>query len=82
MASPEWLAIYRTYSPEKLQAKIDELEKQDSVFTSQGVGSKNYVKNLDELRGKLASAIRVQQERGNPKQPGFGITDFGGIGGN
>jgi hypothetical protein len=76
MASPEWLEIFRSYSPEALAAQVEELKKQVSVFTSQQVGSKSYTKDLGELRGQLSAAIRIQNERANPGQAGFGITDF------
>lgn len=77
MASPEWLEIFRSYTPEELAAQIVDLKKQVSVFTSQQVGSKSYTKDLGELRGQLSAAIRVQKERANPRgNPGFGITDF------
>ena len=82
MASTEWLEIFRSYTPTELAAQVTDLKKQISVFTSQTVGQKSYTKDLTELRGQLSAAIRVQNERAHPKDnPGFGITDFSGIGG-
>jgi hypothetical protein len=40
MASPEWLEIFRSYTPEALAQQVTDLKKQVSVFTSQKVGSK------------------------------------------
>lgn len=80
MASPEWLEIFRSYTPEDLATMVTDLKKQIGVFTSQQVGSKSYTKDLGELRGQLSAAIRVQNERANPRgNPGFGITDFSGV---
>lgn len=63
MASPEWLEIFRSYTPDELTAHITQLKSEISVYTSQGHGDKNYTKDLAELRSQLSSAIRVQNER-------------------
>lgn len=76
MASPEWLEIFREWDAAKLQAHIQNLEEQISVFTTQQVGQKSYVKDLAELRGQLSSAYRVKKERANRGNPGVFVTDF------
>jgi hypothetical protein len=79
MANPEWLEIFRSYSPEKLAQRITELEQEVSVYAQQAVGSKSYVKDLAELRGQFAAAVRVQKERATRTNPAVGVTDFSGI---
>lgn len=83
MASPEWLEIFRSYTPDELAAHITTLKGEISVYASQGHGDKNYTKDLAELRSQLSSAIRVQNERAATAR-GFGgnVTqvDFSGGG--
>ena len=81
MASPEWLEIFRSYTPQELADQIATLKRQVSVFTQQSVGGKSYVKDLAELRGQLSAAVRVQNERGQPADEnyGVGVTDFSRI---
>ena len=82
MANAEWLAIYRTYTPDELTAEVARLKQQNTEFSQQQVGGKGYTKDLAELRGKFSAAVRVQQERGLiPGQTGgFMVTDFSGVG--
>lgn len=80
MAAPEWMEIFRSWSTPQLQAQIDTLNKQISVFSTQQVGSKSFTKDLRELRDQLSSAVRTLNERSLP--PGndrVGITDFRNI---
>jgi len=81
VANPEWLEIFDNWDGPKIQKHITELEEQISVFTSQGVGQKNYVKDLAELRGQLSAAYRVLKNRRQPlgSNPGFGISDFSNV---
>ncbi|MES2569350.1 MAG: hypothetical protein V4710_04765 [Verrucomicrobiota bacterium] len=76
MASPEWLEIYRNYDDAKLDQEIAEIEAEKSVYTSQGVGNKNYTKDLSEIRGRLSSAYRVKSERKHPVNQSVGQVDF------
>lgn len=63
MSDGDWLAIYRTYDSASLQARIDALKAEISVYASQSIGQKSYEKNLQELKLQLSAAIRAQQER-------------------
>lgn len=77
MANPEWLEIFRSFTPDELTAHVTALKEEISVYATQAIGQKSYTKDLGELRGQLASAIRVQTERANSTtQPGFMLTDF------
>lgn len=83
MASTDWLTIYRTYSAAELAEEVTWLKVQmRNPFNAQGVGSKNYQRDVGELRGRLQAAIRVQQERGTsasqtPMERGdWGVPDF------
>jgi len=79
MASPEWLEIFRSYTPDELAAQVAALKAQVSVFSQQAIGQKSYTKDLNELRGQLSAAIRVQNERSQPSDsnPCVGTMDFG-----
>ena len=52
---------------------MTDLKGQISVFSQQTVGGKSYVKDLNELRGQLAAAIRVQNERSLPPRYNYGV---------
>jgi hypothetical protein len=81
VANPEWIEIFRSYTPEELSAHVQKLKGQISVFTAQQIGSKSYTKDLNELRGQLAAAVRVRNERGasTVSNPFVGVVDFSGI---
>ena len=80
MASPEWLEIYATYSDAELVAEVAALKRQNSIFSSQTVGSKSFTRDLQELKNKLSSAIRVQTERGqSANNKNWSVTDFSRI---
>lgn len=78
MANTEWLEIFRSWDLPKLQAHEAKLEEQISVFSSQGVGSKNYTKDLGELRGQLSALVRVKGEKSGKAAPRVIVTDFSG----
>lgn len=80
MASPEWLEIFRSYTPEELTAHITALKKEISVYAAQQVGSKSYTKDLAELRSQLSSAVRVQSERSSSAPAAAGVGDFSAVG--
>jgi hypothetical protein len=76
MASPEWIEIFEGWDTEKIRAHMTRLEGDISVYVSQGIGSKNYTKDLGELRGQLAAATRVLKARASKGNSGFGVSDF------
>lgn len=75
MASPEWVEIFESYSPAELAARIAELKEEVSVYSQQNVGTKSYTKDLAELRGQLAAAVRVQKQRTFSRNRSVGVTD-------
>ncbi len=76
MASPEWVEIFESYSPEELAAQITKLKDQVSVYSQQAIGNKSYTKDLAELRGQLAAAGRVQKARTLKGDHSRGVSDF------
>lgn len=76
MASQEWIEIYREYDGDALNKAIADLQKQESIFSSQGMGSKNFTRDLRELRDKLHAATRARRERNNANKPSSGSADF------
>lgn len=71
-----WLETYKSYDGDELQDRIDELKSQISVFSSQGIGSKTFTRDLGELRDQLAAATRAKRELGQPNVGNSGTTDF------
>lgn len=84
MAVSSYLIYYRGRTGEQLLADQATLNSQISVFTSQGMGSKNFQRDLDALNDRLSCIQYVINER-NPapilRPPtgniGVGFTDFG-----
>jgi hypothetical protein len=74
-----WLETYRAYSGPELDARILELKQQISIFSSQSVGSKNFTRDLAELRDQLGAATRARTEKGQINVPNSGTTDFSRI---
>lgn len=58
MAASDWVEIYRSYDPVQLATEVEDLKRQKSVFTSQTVGGKSYVKDLKALQDQLAGGTR------------------------
>ena len=71
MASPEWMEIYRSYSPADLAAAIVTLRSQATLYSQQAMGNKSYSKDLAEVKNRLHAATRVTNERANanPNNP-------------
>lgn len=76
MASPEWIETFRSFTGEELAAQILALKKQISVYSSQQIGSKSYVKDMSALKDQLHAAVRVQNERSHSSQGSGGYVDF------
>ncbi len=78
MASAEWLEIYADYTADELNTEITALKKAQSIFVTQAVGSKSFTRDLQELKNKLSSAIRIRNERGsgNINNQNMGVADF------
>lgn len=84
MASTDWVEIYESYSAQELAEEISRLKqaaKDGENFTAQSVGGKSYSADLNELRTKLAAAIRVQTNAGASARPRIGVANFGNLGG-
>jgi hypothetical protein len=79
MASPEWIEIFEGWDSDKIRAHMTRLEGDISVYVSQGIGSKNYTKDLGELRGQLAAATRVLKGRSTKGNGGVGVSDFSNV---
>lgn len=66
MAAEQWMEIYRSYEAADLTAEIASLQKDlKGGFSSQGSGSVNHSRDLNDLRDRLAAATRVKNERAN-----------------
>jgi hypothetical protein len=82
MASHEWIATYRTYDSDELDAEIAFLKKASkNLFATMGVGSKSNSRDLRDIRDRLSAATRVKQEKGRatmtPQERGdYGVADF------
>lgn len=74
----DWIMVMRSWTPDYLATFITNLQGQMSIFSAQGVGQKNFQRDLNELSLQMAAAVYVQQERCQPawKNAGVGITDF------
>jgi hypothetical protein len=79
MASLDWQEIYRDYDPSELDAEINRMKHEATLYTAQNLGDKGFQKNLDEVRNRLHGAIRVRNERRGRGGPSFGIPDFSGV---
>lgn len=81
MAAEQWMEIYRSYGGEELASEITTLQKDLSGgFRSQGSGSVQHERDLQELRDRLQAAVRVKNER-NARGSGNGNkgrVSFGG----
>lgn len=72
----EWLETFRGWDGDELTDHIDNLKGQISIFSSQGVGSKNFTRDLGELRVQLSAATRAKAEKGQINVGSSGVTDF------
>ena len=80
MAAEQWMEIYRSYDSSELNTEIEQLRKDVAGgFTSQGSGSVQHTRDLQELRDRLQAATRVKNERANRNggNPMKGRVDFG-----
>lgn len=81
MAAEQWMEIYRGYDGDELNKEMEQLRKDVAgSFSSQGSGSVQHQRDLQELRDRLHAATRVKNERGNRngRNPHKGRVDFGG----
>lgn len=78
--SPEWLAIYRSYTDAELVAEATSLKTQATNLGSQTVGSQAYTSDLREVRDRLHACVSVQNERrGQVTNPSVGVVDFSAV---
>lgn len=60
------MEVYRSYTSEDLAEELTQLRKDvKGSFASQGSGSTQHSRDLQELRDRLQAATRVQNERAN-----------------
>lgn len=81
MAAEQWMEIYRAYTGAELVTEITTLQKDVAGgFSSQGSGSVQHQRDLQELRDRLQAAVRVKNERANRNggNPMKGRVRFGG----
>lgn len=78
----DWLVIYRTYSAEELAREIEFLrEELSNPYSAQGLGSQSAQRDLNSLKNRLSSALRVVGERGGVRLIRDSVVDFSqGIG--
>jgi hypothetical protein len=83
MASSDWQEIYRSYSDAELateRGRLKKLLEDKQGLASQGIGSRSWANDLQELRQQFNSCVRVINERANMNRiPATGITDFSRI---
>lgn len=72
----EWVETFRSWTAEELAAHIVSLKGQLSIFSSQGVGSKSFTRDLAELRTQLSAATRAMTEKNQTNVGSSGVTDF------
>ena len=64
MATNDWLLIYRAYDVTELDDEIVFLKKESkNIYLSQGVGGKNYSRNVTIIQDRLRAALQVKAER-------------------
>ena len=64
MATNDWLLIYRTYEASELDDEITFLKKESkNIYLSQGVGGKNYSRNVTTIQDRLRAALQVKAEK-------------------
>ena len=87
MAASDFLLYYRSKDTAWLQAKMTELEEQDTIFSAQSMGNTSMQRDLRTLQDKLTAITYILRERGaiTITKPvvnvGVGVTDFRGIDG-
>ena len=58
MATNDWAIIYRTYTAVELDDEITFLKKESkNLYMSQGVGGKNYRRNVTIIQDRLRAAL-------------------------
>jgi hypothetical protein len=73
----DWLIIYRTYSAEELAAEIQFLKEElANPYSAQGLGSQSAQRDLNALKNRLSSALRVVSERGGVRLIQDSVVDF------
>jgi ribosomal protein L29 len=61
MATNDWAIIYRTYTTEELDEEITFLKKESkNLYMSQGVGGKNYQRNVTTIQDRLRAALTAK----------------------
>jgi hypothetical protein len=61
MATNDWAIIYRTYGAEELDEEIAFLKKESkNLYMSQGVGGKNYQRNVTIIQDRLRAALTAK----------------------
>lgn len=73
----DWLVIYRTYSAEELAREIEFLKEElGNPYSAQGLGSQSATRDLNALKNRLSSALRVVSERGGVRLIRDSVVDF------
>ena len=82
MASTDWQEIYRTFTPTELTAERTRLltliEEREGI-SNQGYGAKSWAFDLQEMKNKLHSVVRILNENKTPQAARTGICDFSNI---
>ena len=77
MATNDWLLIYRTYDTTELDDEITFLKKESkNIYLSQGVGGKNYSRNVTTIQDRLRAALQVKAENGGTEFFPDTVVDF------
>ena len=85
MAVADFLLRFRSLSTAALQAKQTALEAQDTIFQSQGMGTKTMTRDLRLLQDQLNAIAFVLKERGCVTiipaviNHNIGVVDFSGV---
>jgi hypothetical protein len=62
----EWISIYQSYAPDKLQEEIEWLQRESrNLYVSAGVGTKNYQRAFSDIKNRLEASIWVKKSRGS-----------------
>jgi hypothetical protein len=73
----DWLFIYRTFTPEELAREIEFLKQEvGNPYSAQAMGSQSAQRDLNNLKNRLSSALRVRGEQGGKRLIVDSLVDF------
>jgi hypothetical protein len=73
----DWLFIYRTFTPEELAREIEFLKQEvGNPYSAQTMGSQSAQRDLNNLKNRLSSALRVRGEQGGHRLIVDSLVDF------